>query len=184
MTKTAAAPQMSRIGDEALKAKTGKTWAEWFAVLDKAGAAKMNHTEIADYLYKDQGCPGWYNQMVAVGYEQVHGLRQKHEKPEGYEISVSRTIGASAPVLFRAWNDARSRRAWLAEDITIRKATPSKSMRVTWSDGKTSLDVHLYPKGNGKCQVVVQHAKLPNAKAAEKMKAYWSKALDRLQEKM
>ena len=30
-----------RMSDEAVKAKTGKSWKEWFALLDKAGAKKM-----------------------------------------------------------------------------------------------------------------------------------------------
>ena len=37
---------------EAVKAKTGKDWAGWFAVLDRAGARKMSHTEIATRLYE------------------------------------------------------------------------------------------------------------------------------------
>jgi hypothetical protein len=36
------------------------------------------------------------------------------------------------------------------------------------------------PKGSNKCQVVAQHSKLPDAKAAAKMKAFWARALDRL----
>jgi len=44
------------------------------------------------------------------------------------------------------------------------------------------LEVYLSAKDNDKSQVVVQHSKLPDAKASAKMKAYWSKALDRLRE--
>ena len=43
---------------------------------------------------------------------------------------------------------------------TIRKATPKKSLRVTWGDGRTSLNVSFQAKGAGKSQVVVQHVKL------------------------
>ena len=31
------------MSDEAVKAKTGKTWKQWFAILDKAGAKQMTH---------------------------------------------------------------------------------------------------------------------------------------------
>jgi hypothetical protein len=55
-------------------------------------------------------------------------------------------------------------------------------MRMTWKDGKTSLQISFLGKGDGKSQVVVQHSKLPDAKAAAKMKTYWGKALDRLRE--
>ena len=39
------------MSDEAVKAKTGKTWKEWFAALDKAGATKMGHQDIVKYLH-------------------------------------------------------------------------------------------------------------------------------------
>jgi len=73
-----------------------------------------------------------------------------------------------------------SRAAWLDEKgLLVCKATPNKSMRVTWKDGKTSPEINFYPKETGKSQVVVQHCKLPNATAATRMKAYCGKALDR-----
>ena len=35
-------------------------------------------------------------------------------------------------------------------------------------------------KGPNKCQVLAQHSKLSDAGAAAKMKAFWARALDRL----
>lgn len=172
------APRMS---DEAVKAKTGQTWKEWFAILDKAGASKMSHQEIVKYLSSKHGVGPWWQQMVTVTYEQVRGLREKHQKPEGYQISVSRTIKAPLAKLFKFFANEKARNEWLAEDgLTIRKATPNKSIRITWSDGKSSLEINFYSKDDDKSQVVVQHSKLPDAKASTKMKAYWAKALDRL----
>lgn len=169
-----------RVGDEALRKRTGKSWREWFAILDKAGARKMSHKEIAALLYKRCGCPGWWSQMVAVGYEQARGLREKYQKPGGYEISRSKTVAVSLVRLFRAWQEEKFRRRWLAEKVTVRKATRNQSMRITWADGATSLDVNFYPRGAAKSMVAVQHGKLADTKAAERMKAFWAKALDRL----
>jgi hypothetical protein len=172
------APRMS---DSAVKAKTGKTWKEWFAILDKAGARKMNHQEIASYLSTRQGVGPWWQQMVAVTFEQARGLREKHERPEGYQISVSRTLNAPLTKLYKSFADEKARSKWLGENgLVVRKATTNKSMRVTWNDGKTSLEINFNLKGNARSQVVVQHSKLPNAKTSAKMKSYWSKALDRL----
>jgi uncharacterized protein YndB with AHSA1/START domain len=171
-----------RIGDGALKAKTGKNWDEWFKILDRAGASKMNHTAIATYLYDRRGCPGWWCQMVAAGYEQARGLREKYQTPRGgYEISVSRTMSAPATALFKAWRDGEARERWLPQQaLTIRKATPNKSLRITWADRRTSLDVYFYPKGLHKTQVNVQHRKLPDGAAATRMKRFWAVALGRL----
>ncbi len=96
MPTTQVATKVAGIGDAAVQAKTGKTWAQWCQVLDRAGARKMNHTAIATYLYDELGVPGWWCQMVAVGYEQARGLREKHQTPTGYEISVSKTLRSRA----------------------------------------------------------------------------------------
>ena len=170
-----------RMSDEAVQAKTGKTWKEWFAILDKAGAKKLTHQEIVKYLNTRQGVGPWWQQMVTVTYEQARGLREAHQKPSGYEISVSRTINAPISKVYHAFANDKARNAWLPEEgLAVRKATPNKSMRVTWNDVKTSLEISFLSKGDNKSQVVVQHSKLPNAKASSTMKAYWGKALDRL----
>ncbi|MER2553143.1 MAG: LysR family transcriptional regulator [Thauera sp.] len=69
---------------------------------------------------------------------------------------------------------------WLPRTpLTVRKATPHKSIRILWGDAST-LSVNFWPKGSLKCQVVPQHAKLPTPDAAEKMKAYWADKLEAL----
>jgi uncharacterized protein YndB with AHSA1/START domain len=181
MTTKAAKSAAPRMSDAAVQAKTGKTWKEWFAILDKAGARKLSHQDIVKHLHEHEGVGPWWQQMVTVSYEQARGLRDPHQKPAGYEISVSRTINAPVAKVFRAFTVAKTRDAWLKEDeLTIRGAIANKSLRLTWSDQKSSVVIAFVPKGDNKTQVVAQHAKLPNAKAAQKMKSYWGDALDRL----
>ncbi len=175
--------KVAGISDEAVRAKTGRGWKEWFALMDKIGARKMAHKDIAEHLYNNHKISGWWSQMVTVGYEQARGMREKHQKPEGYEISVSRTLEVPISKVYKAWQNDETRNKWLGEDgLGIRKANANKSMRITWVDQKTSLEVNFYSKGPAKSQVVVQHSKLPNSKAAAAMKNYWSKNLDRLKE--
>lgn len=176
-------PIMGGIGDEAVRKATGKGWAEWIAMLDSASADAMSHSEIADHLSEKCGVPPWWGQMVTVGYEQAKGRRVKHEKPEGFEVSVSKTLGVPVEQAFEAWQDAGVRKKWLADHgFDIRKATPHKSMRIDWLDGRTRLSVNFYARPNGKSQVVAQHMKLKTSAEAEKMKAYWAKQLRRLNE--
>ena len=178
MPKKIPTDKVAGLSDRAVKKATGKSWREWLAILDKAGARKMNHTQMAAYLYKQQKLPGWWSQMVVVGYEQARGLREKHQRPEGYGISVSRVIDVPLSALYQSWAEAKQRDKWLkVKGIEIRKATANKSMLITWSDKKTSLEVNFYAKGKSKSQVVVQHSKLKDAKVAEKMKGYWAKTL-------
>jgi uncharacterized protein YndB with AHSA1/START domain len=176
-TKTKLKPRMS---DDSVKAKTGRTWNEWFKILDADGAKNLNHQEIVALLNKKHSVGPWWQQMVTVTYEQARGLREQHQKPEGYEISVSRTIEAPIRKAFKTWTDEKMRKAWLPSNLTIRKATANKSLRINWEDGKTSVAASFIPKGAGKCQVVAQHSKLPDAKTAAKMKSFWADALDRL----
>jgi uncharacterized protein YndB with AHSA1/START domain len=171
------------MSDEAVEAKTGKTWSRWFKHLDAAGAKKMTHQEIVAHLRDKHDVRPWWQQMVAVTYEQARGLREQHEKPGGYEISVSRTIAAPVAKVFKAWTDEKTRKKWLPEKFSVRKSTANKTLRLNWSDD-TDVVAAFYPKGEGKCQVVAQHAKLPDAKAAAKMKTFWGEALGRLKESL
>jgi len=179
MTKQEA-NKIAGISDAAVESKTGKTWAEWFKVLDKATAYEMPHKDIAIYLSEKHQVPDWWCQMVTVGYEQARGLRQKHERPEGYQVSVSKTMAVPVATLYAAWTDEAVRTRWLKRKaLAIRGATPEKSIRITWT-GKSNVEIRVYARGPARSQVTVQHSKLPNADEGEKMKAYWASALDRL----
>ncbi len=173
-----------RMSDEAVEAKTGKTWSRWFKHLDAAGAKKMTHQEIVAHLVDKHDVRPWWQQMVAVTYEQARGLRDMGGKPSGYEISVSRTIAAPAANAYKAWTDEKTRKKWLPAKLAIRKATTNKVLRITWEDDNTSLAVAFMPKASDKVQVVAQHMKLPDAKAAARMKKYWSEALDKLKQQL
>jgi Domain of unknown function (DUF4287)/Activator of Hsp90 ATPase homolog 1-like protein len=177
-SKTKSGPRMS---DEAVAAKTGKNWKQWFAIIDKAGGKKMSHQEIVKLLDSKHNVGPWWCQMVTVTYEQQTGLRETHEKPDGFQISVSRTVNVPISKLYDSFANDEARSEWLSEDgLVVRKAATNKSMRVTWKDGKTTLEINFLAKVKNKSQVVVQHSKLPNAAAATRMKTYWGKALDRL----
>lgn len=170
------------MSDEAVYTKTGKRWNEWFLILDEAGAVKWSHAQIAAYLYDSLGVPGWWNQMVAVAYEQERGLREKHQKPSGYEISSSKTIAAPVERVYAAWDDLKSRKRWLKDaGFEVRKATPNKSLRITWVDGKTTVEANFYSKGEGKSQVAIQHGRLEKADVV-RQRAYWAEALGKLKE--
>jgi uncharacterized protein YndB with AHSA1/START domain len=171
------------MSDDSVRAKTGKGWADWFAVLDRAGAAALKHGEIAAYLRGEHRLTDWWCQMVAVVYEQEKGLRQRHQKPSGFEIGVSKTISAPLSRLFRAWEDRRIRDKWLEDPgFVIRKATPGKSMRITWVDGRSNVDAGFYSKGDGKSQISVQHGHLESASEAARFKTYWAAQLGKLKE--
>jgi hypothetical protein len=162
------------ISDAAVKKATGKDWKEWFAVLDKAGAKKLDHQgicAIADQL----GAPPWWSQMVTVTYEQERGLREVHQKADGYAASASKTVALPLPDLYQAFQ-LRVRKE---KGIEITKATPNKSIRLRASNG-SRISVNFYAKGQAKSQVALQHEKLPGAADVAKKKKYWGDLLTHL----
>lgn len=182
MPKTKNPNNIAGISDDAVKKATGKSWSQWCTLLDKAGCKKLNHKEIVEVVHGKFGVGPWWQQMVTVGYEQARGLREKHQRAGGYGINRSKTIAAPLRVLYKAWQDGKTRAKWLKDhSITIRKAVANKSMRITWVDGRTNIETLFYPKGPGKSMVAVEHSKLPDAKTGQRMKAYWGSALERLQ---
>ena len=61
--------ETKRSTDEAVKAKTGRVWAEWFEILDKAGAKKWPHKEIAAYLLQKKcrrGGAKWFRLVMST----------------------------------------------------------------------------------------------------------------------
>ena len=182
--KAEGAPDYAEIAgasDAAVTEKTGRSWAEWVRVLDKAGAAEMPHREIAQHV-SSLGTPAWWSQMVTVGYERIRGLRDKGQRRDSaYEMSKSRTFAVPVGKLYGAFAKPRTRARWLPEKMTVRTATPNKTMRVTWSD---KTDVHLYftPKGEQKSTITVQHLKLPDKAAVGAKKQWWGERLDQLAE--
>jgi uncharacterized protein YndB with AHSA1/START domain len=171
------------ITDKLVVAQTGKTMEEWFAVLDERGAQKLAHAEIFDRVASIDGLKPlgqWNQNLLTTTYEWNRGLKERGQKEDGFEISVSKTIKVPISELFRSWVDNKIRKDWLDEEITIRKSTENKSARITWSDSVTSLSVDFYPKGEGKSQVVVQHLKIPDSDMAKAMKEYWGEKLDKL----
>jgi len=182
MKKVAAGKKAAGITDATVQLRTGKRWKEWFLLLDHIGGKKKSHRELVIFL--NQRYPrlgGWWEQMITVAYEQSRGLREMHQQASGFTANVSKTIAAPLARLYRAWTEAALRIQWLPRAaLTVRKATRNKSLRISWADGKTSLEVNFYAKGAGKSQVVVQHTRLADARAVARSKAYWGQRLDAL----
>jgi hypothetical protein len=173
--------KLAGVGSEAVMKATGKAWEDWLKVLDKAGAMKMPHKEIASMLGDKFHVPGWWSQMVAVGYEQARGLREVHQNLAGFSASASKTFQANMERLFNAWNDPQLRETWLpGAPLQVRKSTDGKSMRITWTLGNSNVDVGFFSKGPDKTVVQVEHSKLSDAEAVAAQKAYWSSGLERL----
>jgi hypothetical protein len=119
--------------------------------------------------------------MVTVGYEQAKGLRDVHQKADGYSANASRTVAAPLETVFAMWADEKSR-AKLLGNVKYRiTTTPGKWLRLAFADG-TRANIGFYAAGEQKSKVTVEHNKLASAEDVQARKQFWSGALDRLQE--
>jgi len=174
---------LAGVSDETVREKTGRTWREWVRVLDAIDAASKPHREIAAHVHEAHGIPGWWAQTVTVGYERIRGLRDVGQRRGGgYELTKSKTLPVPLARLYRAFSSPAARRRWLPGDrVTVKKATPGKSMRLLWEDG-TPVEVYFTAKGDLKSQVALQHRALATKEDAAGMKAFWAERLASLAE--
>lgn len=174
------------VSSEAVAAKTGRGWDEWFQQLDRIGAQEMEHKNIAILLREKFAVPDWWCQMITVAYEQARGMRSAYQKEGGFSASVSKTFGVPVGRIFELWSEPAERQRWLGDaPMEVRKETVNRSMRIAWRepDGiRTRVDVNFYDKGPGKCQVALQHEQLPGPMSVDEKKGYWKAAFSRLEE--
>lgn len=165
--------ELAGMSDDAVRAKTGKGWSGWVRALDALDATELSHSAIAQRLHDDFAVPGWWAQMVTVGYERIRGLRAKGQRRGGgYEVNKSLTVPVPLARLWRAFG-ARERKRWLPAALTVRKSTPEKSIRARWDDD-TPVVVYFLAKGPAKSQVTIQHGNLPSKARADELRAVWT----------
>ncbi len=173
--------KLAGMSDAAIKKATGCDWEKWVFCLDYVGAQDWSHRAIADHVHTAYKVKDWWTQAVTVGYERIKGLRAIGQRRDGgFEANKSKTLDASAAVVFRAFAHARVRKHWLpGVTVTVKKATPNRSVRMIWNDG-TPVEVWIVPKGTKKTAAQVQHRKLASKEDADTRKKFWDERLTAL----
>ena len=161
--------------DEVVRANTGHTWDEWFALLDAWGAAERPHPEIARWVAGEHEVGGWWAQGVTVAYEQARGLRAPGQRRGGlFEVNATKTVAVAVDRLYEAFADPALREHWLpGTTVEVRTARPAKSIRANWDDGSTRLVIAFTARGEAKSQVALTHERIPDAATADKLKPWW-----------
>jgi hypothetical protein len=183
-------PYKPKTSDSAVKKATGKTWREWFVLLDNHGAKKMKHTDIArmvhqKYFSGGKHAPnvaksgGWWSQMVTVEYERSRGLRAVNQNSAGYSVSIHGTFPMPVGKLFAAWR-AIARKEKLKEK-TVRANT---AVRYERKPGKPLYVVMFAAKGPKKSRIGIEVMRLGSAADVEKHRARWKKVLKRFQKSL
>jgi uncharacterized protein YndB with AHSA1/START domain len=192
-----------KISDEAVRKRTGKSWSQWFAVLDRWGAARKGHAETARHLGDRHGLAPWWAQTVTVRYEQERKGRPVHQRASGaYEISVSRVIAAPSRRVFECFLEPVDLSKWFARGASVEARVGGryrnrdgdrgeflairrpKLLRFTWENPRhapgTVVEVAIAARGRGKASAALTHRRLRTRRDAVKMKEAWSWAMDSL----
>jgi len=190
------------ITEAAVLRATGKGWAHWLGILDRWGAAEKGHAAAARHMAERHGLSPWWAQTVTVRFEKERGLRVRHERPDGFSITVTRTIEVPLAEAWSAWTTAKGWNRWFTTKARLnlreggrysngdqdagvfRSIAPAKRLCLTWENAKhcpgTLVEVRFAAKGRGRCTVAVEHLKLASADDAAEMKQGWSWAMDSL----
>jgi hypothetical protein len=175
------------ISDEAIRARTGRGWEEWFDLLDDWGATERTHSAIARHVSAELGIDalGWDAQAITVSYERARGMRAVGERTDDFGVSASKTVAVPVERLFDAFVEEAQRERWLPDgELRERTATRPRSARFDWGDGETRVHVTFTAKGDDKSAVAVEHLRLPDAGEAESRKAYWRERLTALRSEL
>src|SRR5437867_8087966 len=99
------------VSDEAVKARTGKRWEQWFKILDRWGAKAKGHTATARYLGEKHAVSSWWSQSITVGYERARCLREVGQVAGG-TLDVQRTVAVPRKEAYAAVTDPRIVSKW------------------------------------------------------------------------
>jgi hypothetical protein len=158
------------VGDEAVREATGRDRAEWFALLDQAGAATWAHGAIAAWLGSEHGVDGWWSQGITVAYEQARGIREPGQRRDGrFEASVSRTVSLGPADALRA----------LAAVVTEQLETDPLALNLTAKhptarfplDGGEFVLASASPVGDGRASIGLTWGRMPDGSRSAEVKA-------------
>lgn len=172
------------VGDERVRAATGRRREEWFTLLDEAGAATWGHTRIAAWLAAAHEVDPWWCQNVTVVYEQARGLRVPGQKSDGtFTASATKTLAAPSDRVWPLLEGADRREAW-APGFDERGGTPGRRVGLRDAEGRR-INLHLEESapakdGSPRCRVAVDHDGARDPEEAARLKESWRAALTRL----
>ena len=192
--------KFSGVSSEAVLAATGRGWDEWVEFLDGLGAAEMSHKEIVALAAGPGGLVnGWWQQSVAVGYEQARGLRVVGQTSGAdFQIGVQKTLPVPSGVVWALLTEGAGRDCWLGRTGPlefrkgeryetadgyrgeIRSCVPGERVRLTWDHpalAQTStLQIYLAPSGE-RTSVRFHQERLSSLDERELMREHWREVL-------
>jgi len=191
------------VDDASCTAATGKTFAEWAALIDDRGLGGKRRDAIQlIYDQTGRGKDVWWPTTIWVECERRRGIVKKDGRPEGYNICCTKSFKLAPEVVFEAFASEAEMTSWvigwqgaMTEGAsftvagctgTVGRIRPGKDIRMTWlSPGfdPTEIEVQFARAGN-KTTVNVYHKRIQTRAEADGLRRAWGEALDRLRAKL
>lgn len=181
---------------------TGRPFDDWFRELDGLGGPPKGRRALGEHLTGARKLDAWWATTLLVEYEKARGVTEKDGLPLGYNICVTKSVGAPPLDVFEALLDTSW---WLGggpasppregdafEDGdghrgSWKKLTPGKLLRFTWQgpghQASEAVEIKLAPSG-AKTSIVLNHTRLADRAAADGMRAAWGRVLEALKERI
>lgn len=192
----------TRVSDEAVREATGKTWIEWFLLLDSSIAYDQDHKGIVRILENHIESP-WWRQTVAVEYEKHYGIRTTGQTSDGsFQVGVQKSFPLAPKKAWELLVSLEGMRTWLGEgsrpdpkkgdayattegvEGEFRVVKKMSHLRLSWQPSSWSrastLQVRVVPKGPKKSVISFHHEGIPGEKEREQMRARWKKVEEEL----
>jgi uncharacterized protein YndB with AHSA1/START domain len=192
------------ITDASSKKATGKTLKQWFSLLDDAAATGKKRRDLTTLVYEQTDKDAWWSTTLVVEHEKARGQKEKDGRPTGYGICVTKTVAGSVGEVYRAFSDPSALSAWLGPNTkadvvdggqfqnkdgdqgTFKRVRPDKDLRFTWDRKDVAegslVDVAFADKGKGKTGITLNHTRIISRADADRLRAGWGEAFDRLKE--
>lgn len=175
---------------------TGRSWDDWLAIMEGAGAQTLGHAGIAklarSHMADDMKSVDWWAQGVAIAYEQHAGLRVPGQGSDGlFRVSASRTLDTDREAAIDAWVATFGERSeFEGHDVMAarRNQTEKRSFWRFSLAGAGKVEVSATPKAPSKSAtdaapkvtLAISHDALPAADEVERWRAFWKERLAEL----
>lgn len=200
MTKHAEIPRIGRVSDESVRKGSGKSWAQWIQILERAGASSWPRKEIVTLLREKYALRPWWQQVVTTGYEIHKGRRQDGWNSRGeYSITATKSLALPRKRVWKAVCSREGMRCWLKPlaDFSlspgesfetesgafgeVRTVKGGERIRLSWredSEEKASIvQINVIAKPGGRSLLVIDHTQLREGRRREEIRQLWKDAL-------
>ncbi len=132
------------MSNEAVTRGTGRDWNAWLRFLDDLGAQESDHKEIVGLIAGPGSLEnGWWQQSVAIGYEQARGLRVVGQTSAGgYQIGVQKTLPLPAEAAWNLVMEEPGLAIWLGtvDTLLLQPGAQYQTREGQWGEIRSVLD--------------------------------------------